>query len=48
MVETVERTAALSCSLAPKNPLPYWQQIKAIRTYHTGVETRPIEPRQGS
>src|SRR6201999_1895110 len=39
MVETIEHTAALELPLAPKNPLPYLRQIKAIRTYHTGVET---------
>jgi cytochrome P450 len=39
MVETIEHTAGLELPLAPKNPLPYLQQIKAIRTYHTGVET---------
>jgi cytochrome P450 len=36
MVETVE-VAALP--LAPKSPLPYLQQLKAVRAYHTGCET---------
>jgi cytochrome P450 len=36
MVETVE-VAALS--LAPRNPLSRLQQIKAVRTFHTGCET---------
>jgi cytochrome P450 len=35
MVETVE-VAALP--LAPRNPLPYLQQIKAARSFHTGCE----------
>jgi hypothetical protein len=35
MVETVE-VAALP--LAPRNPLPYLQQIKAARFFHTGCE----------
>jgi cytochrome P450 len=33
MVETLE---VASLPLAPKNPLPYWQQVKAFRAYHTG------------
>jgi cytochrome P450 len=36
MVETVE-VAALP--LAPRNPLPYRQQMKAARFFHTGCET---------
>ena len=36
MVETIE-IAALPP--APRNPLPYLQQVKAIRAYHTGPET---------
>src|SRR5260370_35474557 len=35
MVETVE-VAALP--LAPRNPLPRLQQMKAIRAFHTGCE----------
>ena len=35
MVETVE-VAALP--LAPRNPLPYLQQMKAARSFHTGCE----------
>jgi cytochrome P450 len=35
MVETVE-VAALP--LAPRNPLPYLQRMKAARSYHTGCE----------
>lgn len=36
MVETIE-IAALP--LAPRNPLPYLQQVKAARAIHTGFET---------
>ena len=36
MVETVE-VAALP--LAPRNPLPYLQQVKAARAFHSGFET---------
>jgi len=25
--------------LAPKNPLPYWERRKAVRSHHTGVDT---------
>jgi cytochrome P450 len=39
MVETVPEVALSDLSLAPRNPLPYRQQLKAIRMYHTGLET---------
>jgi cytochrome P450 len=39
MVETVETVALSQLPLAPRNPLPYRQQVQAIRTFHTGVET---------
>jgi len=39
MVETVERTGLRTLPLAPRNPLPYRQQVRAIRTFHTGLET---------
>lgn len=38
MVETVERTDLRALPLAPKNPLPYRQQVKAVRTFHSGLE----------
>jgi cytochrome P450 len=38
MVETVETVALSRLPLAPRNPLPYRQQVQAIRTFHTGVE----------
>ncbi|WP_275571805.1 cytochrome P450 [Mycolicibacterium vanbaalenii] len=39
MVETVEREDLRALPLAPRNPLPYRQQVRAIRTFHTGLET---------
>jgi cytochrome P450 len=39
MVETVERVDLRALPLAPKNPLPYRQQAKALRAFHTGPET---------
>jgi cytochrome P450 len=36
MVETIEAPAL---PLAPRNPLPYLQQVKAVRAIHTGFET---------
>jgi cytochrome P450 len=39
MVETVERADLRTLPLAPRNPLPYRQQVGAIRTFHTGLET---------
>jgi cytochrome P450 len=37
MDETIEREVG-SLPLAPRNPLPFGQQMKAIREYHTGQE----------
>jgi cytochrome P450 len=39
MVDTVQRVDLRALQLAPKNPLPYRQQVKAIRAFHTGLET---------
>ncbi|PQP51171.1 cytochrome P450 [Mycolicibacterium austroafricanum] len=39
MVGTVEREDLSALPLAPRNPLPYRQQVRAIRTFHTGLET---------
>src|ERR1700758_4981803 len=39
MVETIERSAVDTLTLAPKNPLPYRQRLKALRVFHTGMET---------
>lgn len=36
MVETI---GSATLPLAPKNPLPYLQQVKSIRNFHTGLET---------
>jgi cytochrome P450 len=38
MVEAVPGTDVSALPLAPPNPLPYLQQLKVIRTYHTGTE----------
>jgi cytochrome P450 len=39
MVETIDEVALSELPLAPPNPLPYRQQVKAIRAFHTGLET---------
>ncbi|MGE2689996.1 cytochrome P450 [Mycolicibacterium pulveris] len=38
MVEIVERTDLRALPPAPQNPLPYRQQVKAVRTFHSGLE----------
>jgi cytochrome P450 len=38
MVATFEKVDVRGLPLAPKNPLPYRRQLKAIRAYHTGIE----------
>src|ERR1700740_3607979 len=39
MVEAIEKFDLRTAPLVPMNPLPYWQQMKAIRAYHSGPET---------
>jgi cytochrome P450 len=39
MVDTQDTAGVASLPLAPKNPLPYWQRVKALRSFHTGTET---------
>jgi cytochrome P450 len=39
MVETIDDVALSELPLAPPNPLPYRQQVKAVRAFHTGLET---------
>ena len=39
MVETLVQPAADAPALAPKNPLPYWRQLKAVRSYIDGLQT---------
>jgi cytochrome P450 len=39
MVETVENVDLHALPLAPRNRLPYRQQVEAIRTFHSGLET---------
>lgn len=38
MVETVDKVALGELPRAPRNPLPYRQQVRAIRAFHTGLE----------
>ncbi|MGV0798057.1 cytochrome P450, partial [Mycolicibacterium elephantis] len=38
MVETIERADLRTLPPAPKNPLPRRQQVKALRTFHSGLE----------
>ena len=38
MVEILEEPEVGALTLAPKNPLPYWQQLKALRSYIDGVQ----------
>jgi cytochrome P450 len=35
---TIQITDVAALPLAPKNPLPYWQQLHAFRVFHTGQE----------
>lgn len=39
MVETLVQPAADALALAPKNPLPYWRQLRAVRSYIDGLQT---------
>ena len=39
MVETLQVTDLHALPLPPRNPLPRIQQMRAVRTFHTGVET---------
>ena len=36
---TLNAAGVQALPLAPKNPLPYRQQMQAARRYHTGLET---------
>ena len=38
MVETLEKTEVAALPLAPKNPLPYRQQFRAVRSYIDGFQ----------
>ncbi|CDO91102.1 cytochrome P450 [Mycobacterium triplex] len=38
MVEILETPAVEALDLAPKNPLPYWRQLKAVRSYVDGLQ----------
>ncbi len=39
MVEILEKSEVGALALAPKNPLPYWRQAKAVRSYIDGIQT---------
>ena len=39
MVRTLENTDVRALPLAPRNPLPYRKRLKALRIFHTGMET---------
>ena len=39
MVETIDEVALNELPLAPVNPMPYRVQVRAIRAFHTGLET---------
>ncbi len=39
MVETLVQPSADALALAPKNPLPYWRQLRAVRSYIDGLQT---------
>lgn len=41
MGETIDEVALNELPLAPENPLPHRQQVRAIRAFHTGLETLP-------
>jgi hypothetical protein len=38
MVQTVDKVSLSALPLAPRNPLPYRQQLTAITGFHTGLE----------
>jgi cytochrome P450 len=38
MVEMLQNTEVRALGLAPKNPLPFWRQIKAVRSYIDGCQ----------
>ena len=37
-VETVEKVELRALPLVPRNPLSYWQTMRAVRSLHAGVE----------
>ncbi len=39
MTRTVETVGVSQLPVAPRNPLPFRQKVRAIRTFHTGLET---------
>ncbi len=39
MVEAIDTIALGELPAPPRNPLPYWHQVRALRTFHSGLET---------
>jgi len=39
MVEMLEKPEVSAHPLPPKNPLPYWRQVKEVRSYIDGIQT---------
>lgn len=39
MTDTLETADVRALPVAPRNPLPYLEQVRALRTYHTGCQT---------
>ena len=38
IIEKLEKSEIGALTLAPKNPLPYWRQLKALRSYIDGIQ----------
>ena len=38
MAEMLENTEVRALRLPPKNPLPFWRQLKAVRSYIDGCQ----------
>ena len=38
MVEILEKSEVGALTLPPRNPLPYWRQVKAVRSYIDGIQ----------
>lgn len=38
MVEMLDKPEVAARSLAPKNPLPYWRQVKEVRSFVDGIQ----------
>ena len=38
MAQPVQTVEPATLPTPPQNPLPYWQQVKAVRQYYRGLE----------